>query len=619
MLKSVNLLVLVALSLTYSFASALPPGFIEELVVAGLTGPVGITSDENGRIFIWEKGGRVRLFENGALLPQPLIDLNQEVNTYWTRGLTGFALDPDYETNGYVYLSYTVDWEYYITNGNPDQANLDTNHDTFGRIVRYTSDPDNDFLTLIPESRWIMIGETHDVGFAVTLASHTQNAIVFAPDGTMLISAGDGASMLGMDIGGPRNSCCSSNTAEQDGIISLKEQIGAFRSQLVDTHSGKILRIDPATALGVESNPYFDAKAPSAPRSRVWMLGLRNPYTFSIRPGTGSNNQADADPGVLMIGDVGWDSWERLIVGTEGGQNFGWPVFEGLSFASGYPNTQIANLDAPNPLFDGGACSQQYFFFTELIVQESLNKSTFSNPCDAKSQIPSEFTFMNRRGEAAWRNSRIFATPLTMVPIFDANGNAQQVSIKSPESPVQGPHMKGVATVGGVFYSGNKWPEQYHGKYLFADGVDGWIKTSTLDENNDLVEIEDFRPASFGQPTGIMVDQNGYALYFVNHGSGNPNAGQILRIVVDCNDNGVGDDIDIQTETSQDLNGNGIPDECDLFADLNGDGVVGTADLLVLFSNWGPCADCDACLGDLDNDCSVGTSDLLLLLSSWGS
>lgn len=619
MLKGNNLFVLVALSLTYSYANALPPGFIEELVVAGLTGPVGITSDENGRIFIWDKGGRVRILENGALLPQPLIDLNQEVNTYWTRGLTGFTLDPDYETNGYVYLAYTVDWEYYITKGHPNQANLDTNRDTFGRIVRYTSDPDNDFLSLIPESRWIMIGETHDTGFAVTLASHTQNAIVFATDGTMLISAGDGASMLGMDIGGPRNSCCSSNTAEIDGIISHKEQIGAFRSQLVDTHSGKILRIDPATAEGITSNPYFDAKAPSAPRSRVWMLGLRNPYTFSIRPGTGSNDPNNADPGVLMIGDVGWDTWERFVVGTEGGQNFGWPVFEGLIFASSYPNTQVANLDAPNPLFDGGACSQQYFYFTDLIVQESMNKPSFNNPCDANSQIPSELTFMNRRGEAAWRNSRVFATPLTMVPIFDGNGNAQQVSIKSPNSPVQGPHMGGVATVSGVFYTGNKWPEQYQGKYLFSDAVDGWIKTSTFDTNHDLAEIEDFRPVGFGQPTGMMIDKNGYALYFANHGSGNPGAGQIRRIVVDCNDNGVGDDIDIQTKTSQDLNGNGIPDECDLTGDLNGDGVVGTSDLLVLFSNWGPCFDCDACLGDLDSNCSVGTSDLLLLFSFWGS
>ena len=53
-------------------------------------------------------------------------------------------------------------------------------------------------------------------------------------------------------------------------------------------------------------------------------------------------------------------------------------------------------------------------------------------------------------------------------------------------------------------------------------------------------------------------------------------------------------------------------------SDLNGDGVVNTIDLLLLFANWGSCADCGDCPADLDNDCSVSTSDLLVLFSNWG-
>ena len=52
--------------------------------------------------------------------------------------------------------------------------------------------------------------------------------------------------------------------------------------------------------------------------------------------------------------------------------------------------------------------------------------------------------------------------------------------------------------------------------------------------------------------------------------------------------------------------------------DLNGDLVVNTSDLLILFSNWGPCVNCNDCPADLDEDCAVGTNDLLLLFSNWG-
>lgn len=70
--------------------------------------------------------------------------------------------------------------------------------------------------------------------------------------------------------------------------------------------------------------------------------------------------------------------------------------------------------------------------------------------------------------------------------------------------------------------------------------------------------------------------------------------------------------------SSNDLNDNGIPDECETPGDLDGDGVIGTSDLLILLSSWGPCDDCDNCVADLDGDCNVGTSDLLILLSNWG-
>lgn len=52
--------------------------------------------------------------------------------------------------------------------------------------------------------------------------------------------------------------------------------------------------------------------------------------------------------------------------------------------------------------------------------------------------------------------------------------------------------------------------------------------------------------------------------------------------------------------------------------DLDQDGSVGVSDLLILFSNWGPCDNCNLCPSDLDNNCEVGVSDLLLLFANWG-
>jgi glucose/arabinose dehydrogenase len=594
---------------------AQPAGFIEEVVVDGLNYPVGVAfRPGTDRMYIWEKGGVIRIAEDGELLPDPLLDLSDEVNIYWTRGMTGLALDPDFENNGFIYLAYTVDWEYYITGGDPDPTQLDTNHDTFGRIVRYTLDPQTDFTTVMSDSRWEMIGDSHDNGFAVTFASHTQDTIVFAPDGSMLISAGDGASMLEIDTGGVRNPCCSSNTAEADGILPPKEQIGAWRAQLLDSHSGKILRIDPTTADGLPDNPFFDAGAPSSPRSRVWVLGLRNPYTFSVRPGTGGP-EAGGGPGVLVIGDVGWDKWERLVVAKQGGLNFGWPKFEGLTPSTGYPSSNTANLDAPNPLFDGGTCLQEYFPFPDLLVQETLDEPSWPNDCDPDQQIPDEFTFMHTRAVLIWRNSRVFPNAYSMVPIFGADGEALAVSITSPDSPVTGPHIKGVATVGGVFFTSDKFPPEYRDWYYFAEagspGSDvGWINRARFDENHDLVEVDLFRETDTISPTSLVMDPEGYGLYYANHEVAG--LGQIRRITFDCNGNGVGDDIDIHDGTSADANANGIPDECECVGDLDGTGVVDVSDLLILLGAWG------GANADLTGDGTTDVADLLALLAVWG-
>ena len=87
--------------------------------------------------------------------------------------------------------------------------------------------------------------------------------------------------------------------------------------------------------MGLPSNPYFTGD-PADIQSKVWAFGLRNPFRFGIHP-DGSLNPADGRPGTLYIGDVGWFRWEELNV-AHGGENFGWPCYEGAGAQPEYVN-----------------------------------------------------------------------------------------------------------------------------------------------------------------------------------------------------------------------------------------------------------------------------------------
>src|SRR6185503_12801318 len=201
-----------------------------------------------------------------------------------------------------------------------------------------------------------------------------------------------------------------------DGIIRDKENIGALRSQLVDCLNGNVVRIDPATGDGLPSNPYYDAANPRSARSRVWVLGLRNPFRMILKPESGSHDPAAGNPGSLYIGDVGWNEWECLKVVTGPRQNFGWPLYEGLDVSGNY-NGAVLNRDAPNPLYPGGGCSQ-YFAFRDLLKEDSLDPAAqppFVNPCNAAQRIPGSIPqFLHARPVLDWNHG----TAETRTPIY---------------------------------------------------------------------------------------------------------------------------------------------------------------------------------------------------------
>src|SRR4030095_779129 len=86
-------------------AATLPAGFTETLVT-GFANPTAMEIAPDGRIFVCQQGGSLRVIKNGVLLPTPFITLN--VDPSGERGLLGIAFDPNFATNNFIYLYYTV-------------------------------------------------------------------------------------------------------------------------------------------------------------------------------------------------------------------------------------------------------------------------------------------------------------------------------------------------------------------------------------------------------------------------------------------------------------------------------------------------------------------------------
>ncbi len=492
-----------------------PTNFFTFDVASGWNQPVGLTFAADGRMLVWEKAGRVWLVENGVRAATPLLDLSEEVGDWRDYGMLGFTLDPDFLSNGRIYAAYVVDFHHARWFGTPTY-NPNANeyfHDTIGRVTRYTCNASDGYRSVDYATRTVLIGESLSTGVPICHQSHGIGSLVFGADGTLMLSCGDAASYDEVDTG--QNTAGSSNTAFADGILRAKERIGAFRAQLVDSHDGKILRFDPATGDGIASNPFYEAAAPRAPHSRVWALGLRNPCRMLRVPGTGVSDPNAANPGVLMLGDVGWNTREEFLTCDGPAQNFGWPIYEGLTSAPGYFTALIDNVDAPNPLA-GGACPS-FFDFQNLLVQETLATPSWPNPCNASQQVPASLPrFMHRRPWLDYGHGNSARTG-----IFVGN-DAAVIDISNPSSPLPGAQFGGSCAIGGAWYSGASYPATWQNTLFVADYVSGVIRNVTFDANLRPTAVRAFGAAGdAGAPVAMASDPTSGDLYFINYtGSG---------------------------------------------------------------------------------------------------
>ncbi|MBC6607573.1 PQQ-dependent sugar dehydrogenase [Hymenobacter sp. BT188] len=402
--------------------------------------------------------------------------------------MLGFALHPDFDTNGYFYLFYTVDRHHLMNFGTSNYSPTTDEYfnATINRLTRYTATKTTTGYTVSAASRKVLLGATRQTGVPILHQSHGPGTLVFGTDGTLLLSTGDGASYDGVDVGSSSNTYYAQALA--DGIIPSEQNVGSFRSQQLESYNGKVMRLDPETGNGLPSNPFYNGNAASV-QSKVWALSLRNPFRMALKPGSGSTLPSDGRPGVLYIGDVGFYTWEELNIATKPGMNFGWPLYEGLMEETNYINWKTYNPYAPNPAYGTAGCSQQYLSFQDLIKQQTASgTATYLNPCTGQALPTSVRTFMHSRPAIDWKHGD--AGP-SRTGTFNGE-TATTTNLNDPASPVTGSLFGGSAAVGGAFYTANEYPPEYRNTCFFGDYTAGFIRNISVDGTDKPLAVKDF-------------------------------------------------------------------------------------------------------------------------------
>ena len=286
----------VAGGLFASWAGAVtpPPGFVTSTELTGLTRPSKIVWAPDGRRFVAEKDGVLKVAPQTGTTAQPVLDIRTEVASYNDRGLLGLALDTDFADNGYVYLLFTYD----LNNATPNRR--DTSPPMVSQLRRYTIDTTSQ---VVPGSMRVLLGSyvsgpcpaaSDDVDcIPADGDSHSIGTVISAPDGTLFLSNGDGAAYTITDP------------------LSL-------RTYDERSMAGKIMHVD-RDGRGLAQHPFCPAET-NLDRvcTKLYAKGFRNPFRFSLLA-----------TGALVVGDVGWGSYEEINVITAGGKSFGWPCYEG--------------------------------------------------------------------------------------------------------------------------------------------------------------------------------------------------------------------------------------------------------------------------------------------------
>ena len=241
---------------TFGGNTNLPAGFSRTVYVNQLHWQgTAMAWSPDGRLFICEQGGNVRVVKNGSLLDTPFVTVSTAVDG--ERGLLGVAFHPQFASNGWVYIYYTT-----------------ASGGTHNRISRLTASGD----VALPGSEKVLV----DLPPLSSATNHNGGALHFGPDGKLYVAVGENAN--------PSN------------------------SPSLTTVLGKLLRFNDDGSIPT-NNPFYTST--TGLNRSIWARGLRNPFTFAFEPGTGlmyindvgQNAWEEIDVGRAGA-DYGWPSTE---------------------------------------------------------------------------------------------------------------------------------------------------------------------------------------------------------------------------------------------------------------------------------------------------------------------
>lgn len=323
-----------------ALAATLPGGFQDTRIISGLNQPTSVAFSPDGRIFVTEKSGLIKVFDGpGDSTATVFADLRANVHNFWDRGMASLALHPNFPATPYVYVTYTLDAP---IGGTPPVWNDDcptppgpTNAGCVvgGRLSRLQA---NGNVISGPEQVLIE-------AWCQQFPSHSVDGVIFGADGALYVSAGEGANFTGPDygqFGTPLNPCGDPPGGIGGMQTAPSAEGGALRAQSPRrlpgesaVLNGAVLRLDPLTGQALPDNPFVGTGIPNA--ERIIAFGLRNPFRLTARPGTNE----------IWVGDVGWNAWDEINRIADAGdatiENFGWPCYEGLAQQESFRALQL--------------------------------------------------------------------------------------------------------------------------------------------------------------------------------------------------------------------------------------------------------------------------------------
>lgn len=439
---------------------ALPTGFQDSVVFAGLDKPAALRFAPNGMAFVAEKAGKIEVYEDlKDETPELFKDLRTETYDHGDRGLLGLAIDPEFPAKPYVYALFTYDHVLGSEKPVPEWGSAEHPEGDFcpvspangaddclvsGRLVRYTAEVSEDgegHLHAVAGGEKALIPEE----WCQQFSSHSIGDLRFGSEGALYVSGGDGASFGSTpdygELGEPPNPC--DDPEEAGGSLRAQDLITPETLEDPTGLDGTIIRIDPETGEGWPTNPL--AGSASANERRIVAAGFRNPFRFTLDPETGE----------MYVGNVGSSEYEEIdrFDPTGALYNSGWPCYEGDN-----PQYQFVKLELP-------ICEQLY--------EEPERVS------------PPLFYYSHRSAIAPGDEC---------------------------------PYAAGSAIAGPAFYEGEEFPKKYRGALFFADAVRGcfYVMPKGEDGRPDPDLIETFMTGGSLYP-GVDIEEGpDESLYYVS-------------------------------------------------------------------------------------------------------